>query len=119
MTDLAIFAVEIALSTALSLAILWRLQGLLRDVGAALCDQGGIGADFWIAYFQLMVLIAPLMVVAYFSKAGQFFGAVHQIQHSLFLVLAAQFAGLALVGRAVWRVAFPKKIVVPPPLPSP
>jgi hypothetical protein len=119
MTHLTLFATEIVLSTVLSLAILWRLQGQLRDVGRALCDQGGIGADFWIAYFQLMVLIAPQMVVAYFSRAAQFHGGVDQIQFSIFLVLAAQFAGLALVGRAVWRAANPKRVVAPAPLTSP
>ncbi|QJR16015.1 hypothetical protein [Usitatibacter palustris] len=108
MDNTLIFATEVALSLVLSIAILVRLQKLLREVGAALCEKGGIGTDFWIAYFQLMVIIAPLTIVTYFSKAGHFSALVPQMQHSLFLLLIAQFIGLALVGRAVWNAAFPK-----------
>ena len=115
MNAYAVFAFEIGFCLFLSLAILWRLQEQLREVSRSLCEKGGLGADFWIAYFQLMVLIAPLAIVVFFSRAGHGYAApVFMIQHSISLVLIAQFIGLALVGRAVWRAANPRKVLMPP-----
>ena len=69
---------------------------------------------FWLAYTQLMMFIAPVLMVAWFSRAGQNAAVVEQLKSSLGVVLAGQFIGLALVGRAVW-----KSIVRPAPVPRP
>jgi hypothetical protein len=99
-----IFAVEVLGSLALSALVLARLQARLQRVGPEVCGRPG-GAEFWITYTQLMMFIAPLMLIAFFSRAGNVatFGAVDQLKSSLFLLTAGQFAGLALIGRAVWK----------------
>ena len=113
MDAIHVFFAEIVVSLAVSALILLRLQRLLRRIGAEACEQGGGATEFWLAYTQLMMIIAPVLMVAWFSHAGQNAAPVEQVKHSLGVVLSGQFLGLALVGRAVW-----KSIVRPlPPAP--
>jgi hypothetical protein len=74
------------------------------------CEQGGGSTEFWVAYTQLMMVIAPLLLVALFTHAGQTLTTVQQLKGSLAVVLSGQVLGLVLVGRAVW-----KSIVRPAP----
>jgi len=64
----------------------------------------------------LMMIIAPLLLIAYFSRAGNSveLGVVQQMKSSLLLLLCGQFAGLVLVGRAVWK-AIPREPTAPTP----
>ena len=102
MDAIHVFFAEIAVSLAVSALILLRLQRLLRRIGSETCEQGGSATEFWVAYTQLMMLIAPLLMVAWFSRT-QSGPLVEQLRSSLGVVLSGQFIGLALVGRAVWR----------------
>ena len=104
-----VFFAEVLVCLAFSVFILLRLQRLLRRIGLEACEQGGGATEFWIAYTQLMMIVAPMLLVAWFSRAGAHFLVVEQLKSSLFIVLLGQFIGLALVGRAVW-----KTIVRPP-----
>lgn len=108
-----VFFAEVIACVAVSTFILLRLQRLLRRIGAEACGQGGGATEFWIAYTQLMMLVAPVLLVAWFSSAGQFGTAVAQLKSSLGVVLTGQFIGLALVGRALW------KTIVRPAAPAP
>ena len=114
MDAIHVFFAEIAVCLAISGVILLRLQRLLWRIGRESCEQGGGSTEFWVAYTQLMMLIAPLLMVAWFSRAGMNTTLVEQLKSSLGVVLSGQFLGLALVGRAVW-----KSIVRPAPAPSP
>ena len=58
---------------AMSALIVVRLQRLLRRIGAEVCERGGASTEFWIAYTQLMMFVAPLLLVAYFSRAGFYY----------------------------------------------
>ena len=74
-----IFAVEVLGSLALSALVLARLQARLQRVGPEVCGRPG-GAEFWITYTQLMMFIAPLMLVlmnsnGLYSAAGTIFRA--------------------------------------------
>ena len=110
MDSVNVFLCQIAASIAVSLLILSRLQKLLRRLGNEVCEQGGGSTEFWVAYTQLMMVIAPLLLIALFSHAGRTLSPVEQMQSSLAVVLSGQVAGLVLVGRAVW-----KSIVRPTP----
>jgi hypothetical protein len=101
---LIVFGLEVAVSLAVSTFILVRLQALLRSIGNDVCERGNRGVtEFWLAYTQLMMVIAPVLFVAWFSHAGRHYDVVEQVKSSLGLVLFGQFAGLVLVGRAVWK----------------
>lgn len=113
MDAVTVFFSEVAASIAISVFILVRLQRLLRDIGAEVCEQGGGATEFWLAYTQLMMLVAPVLLISWFSHAGQHATMVAQLKSSFGVVLSGQFIGLALVGRAVW------KSIVRPAAPSP
>jgi isoprenylcysteine carboxyl methyltransferase (ICMT) family protein YpbQ len=110
MDAVTVFFAEIAFCVAVSTLILARLQRLLRRIGNEVCEQGGGSTEFWVAYTQLMMVIAPLLLVALFTHAGQTLTTVQQLKGSLAVVLSGQVLGLVLVGRAVW-----KSIVRPAP----
>jgi len=107
MNDMSVFAMELLATLAISIFVLVRLQDLLRRVGAEACGRVG-SAEFWITYTQLMVLIGPLLLVAFFSRAGNYPGLsdVAQVKSSVFIVLSGHFISLVVVGRAVWKSIF-------------
>jgi len=105
MSGVITLGLEVLASLALSALVLARLQGRLRRIGNETCDRER-GSDFWIAYTQLMMVIAPLLVIAAFSRAGSpvVVSIAQELKSSLLLLLCGQFAGLVLVGRAVWKI---------------
>lgn len=110
MDAVTVFSAEVLACVTISAIILVRLQRLLRKLGTEVCEQGGGATEFWLAYTQLMMFIAPVLMVAWLSRAGMNAVLVEQLKSSLAVVLSGQFLGLALVGRAVW-----KSIVRPTP----
>src|SRR5712691_8630819 len=105
MTEIAIFGAEVLISMLVSAFLVHRLQGLLRRIGSEVCPRGAGSTEFWVTYTQLMMFIAPLILIAFISRAGSTpeLSAVAQLKSSLLIVLSGQFAGLILVGRAVWK----------------
>jgi hypothetical protein len=104
MDGTVVFGIEVAASLASSTVILLRLQSLMRRVGDEECERGNRGAiEFWVAYTQLMMVIAPLLLVAALSSAGAHYRLLDQVKSSLALVLVGQAGGLVMVGRAVWN----------------
>ena len=104
MNGILVFLAEVAASVAISMLVLVRLQHLLRRLGNEACAQGGGATEFWVAYTQIMMLVAPVLLIAYFSQAGAYGTSVAQMKASFGVVLTGQFIGLALVGRAVWKL---------------
>lgn len=104
MNGISVFLVEVIASVAISTLVLVRLQHLLRRLGNEACAQGGGSTEFWVAYTQIMMLVAPVLLIAYFSQAGAYGTSVAQMKASFGVVLTGQFIGLALVGRAVWKL---------------
>ena len=107
MNAVNIFFLEVAASVAISTFILIRLQRLLRDLGSQVCEDGGGATEFWVAYTQLMMLVAPVLLISWASQAGTYGTLVAQLKASFGIVLTGQFIGLALVGRAVWKTLVP------------
>lgn len=103
MDAIHVFFTEIAVSLVVSGFILLRLQKLLRRIGNESCEQGGGATEFWVAYTQIMMVIAPLLMVSWLSRAGWSASLVEQLKSSLGVVLVGQAIGLVLVGRAVWK----------------
>ena len=101
----AIFGAEVLGTLLISGFIVLRLQELLRRIGAEACPLGAGSTEFWVTYTQLMMFIAPLILVAFISRADSAAAttAVAQLKSSLLVVLIGQFVGLILVGRAVWK----------------
>ena len=114
MNGIVVFLAEVAASVTISTFILLRLQHLLRRLGQEACAQGGGSTEFWVAYTQIMMLVAPVLLIAYFSQAGAYgSNSVGQMKASFGVVLTGQFIGLALVGRAVWKLIVPAAFEAP------
>ena len=103
MDPVIVFVAEVLFCLSLSALILFRLHRLLRGVGTEVCERGKAATEFWLAYTHLMMIVAPALLVAWFSRAGHHVFVVEQLKSSLSLVLIGQFIGLALVGRSVWK----------------
>jgi len=103
MEYITVFVLEVLFCLAVSSIVLLRLQRLLRRIGNEVCERGGGATEFWVAYTQLMMVVAPLLLVSWQSRAGYHPVPVEQLKSSLTLVLTGQFIGLVLVGRAVWK----------------
>jgi hypothetical protein len=118
-----LFVAQVVLSLALSIAALLRLQSIMRRIGNVVCEEGGTATEFWISYTQLMMMIAPLMLVSWVSGPSAYASPVEQVRGALATVLFGQFLGLVLVGRAVWnsfvRKAKPAAPVKPAVVASP
>jgi hypothetical protein len=114
MNEILVFGAEVAASLLVSLFIVLRLQGLLRRIGSEACERGAGSTEFWVTYTQLMMFMAPLILIAFISRAGSIpeLSAVAQVKSSLLIVMSGQFVGLVLVGRAVW-----KSLIAPTPKP--
>ena len=112
MNAVTVFFAEVAASVVISSFILVRLQHLLRSIGNE-CEQGGGATEFWVASTHLMMLVAPVLLIAGFSQAGTYAAPVAQLKSSFGVVLSGQFIGLALVGRAVWKTLVPSKPAAP------
>jgi len=112
MNAVTVFFIEVAASIVISSVILVRLQHLLRDIGSE-CDQGGGATEFWVAYTQIMMLVAPVLLISWTSQAGTYGTLVAQLKASFGIALTGQFIGLALVGRAVWKTLVPSTPAAP------
>ena len=71
MNGILVFLAEVAASVAISMLVLVRLQHLLRRLGNEACAQGGGATEFWVAYTQIMMLVAPVLLIAYYSQADE------------------------------------------------
>lgn len=98
----------------------WWLKDPLRQMLTQLCDRPG-SSDFWARYTLLMLLIAPLSIVVFFSPDAPLDTAitVGVMRRVLLAILLGHFFAFALVGRnlfkAINRVAQPA--LSPPPVP--
>jgi len=99
-----LFAIEIALCLGISLILIYLLKPFLRDVLTDSCGTVS-RADFWVMFTQLMLIIAPLMVVAYFASTVPInqLNIVHELQKTLFRTLLGDFIALSIIGRVVWK----------------
>lgn len=103
MFELVIFAVEVGISAAISLSIVRLLKPLLRDVLLEACGTGQ-RADFWGMFSQLMIFIAPMLIVIYFTGATKAdSNIVLSIKDALFRSLLGQFIALAAIGYVIWQ----------------
>ena len=108
MNTLLLFIFEISLCLGISLALIYLLKPFLRDVLTDTCGTT-IRADFWVMFTQLMLIISPLMVVAYFAPTSAInqLSIVHELQQALFRILLGDFIALSAIGRVVWKSISP------------
>ncbi len=100
MNTLTLFTLEIAISLSISLAVILLLRPLLIDVLTETCRTEKRAA-FWTMFTQLMLYLAPLLIVVYFAPTAVTSdnSLVLALKETLFCTLLGIFIALASVGR--------------------
>lgn len=112
MNEEVVFLSEVGLAMAISLAVIAYLRGILRSMLLEICDRQPQRAEFWVRLLDLMMLIAPVILVMLFgTDIGSGFS---MLRRALLLVLIGQFISLVIVGRTIWGFLDPRR---PPRLP--
>lgn len=104
MNDIIIFTVELTTCLVISGAVIHTLNPLLRDLLAETCGTVK-RARFWVRFTDLMLLIAPLLAVIFFSHTGEVDapGSLLIFKDTLFRCLLGEFVGLAIIGQLIWK----------------
>lgn len=114
MNETALFASQIAVAVGVSLAVIVYLRSILRAMLLELCDRQPQRAEFWVRLLDVMMLIAPVILVMLFWNGLD--SAALMLRRTLLMVLIGQFISLAVVGRTIWGFVQPRWL--PPPVPA-
>jgi hypothetical protein len=104
MNSLALFAIEIVICLCISFAVISLLKNLLAEVLTETCGTDKRAA-FWVMFTQLMLYLAPLLIVVYFIPTDPITEKtlVLTLKKTLFYSLLGIFVGLAIVGKVIWK----------------
>ncbi len=104
MDTLSIFFIEVLLCLGISLALIYLLKPLLREVLIETCGTN-TRAEFWVMFTQLMLIISPLLIVIYFAPTTDSvpINVAEAIQDTLFRSLLGDFIALSMIGQVIWR----------------
>ena len=103
MNIVLLFGLELALSLGVSIGIILLLKPYLHEVLLESCNTEKRAA-FWLMFTQLLMLIAPLLLVIFFSHIdrSENIDVVLMFKDALFRTLLGEFVGLALIGKVIW-----------------
>ena len=104
MSPLTHFLLSITFCLGISAGMILVIKAKLRNVLIETCGTEA-RADFWLTFTQLMVLIAPLMIVIFFSPTTEIIetDAITHLKNALFQTLFGLFTALAVTGKVIWR----------------
>jgi len=108
MNELIVFLVQIAIAFFMSLLVLHLLNPFLRDVLRDTCGTEH-SADFWTRFTQLMMVIAPLVIVIFNAELSSGTGLLqiakpaYILQQTMLQTLLGSLVGLMFVGRIIYR----------------
>lgn len=97
--EYTLFFSQMGLSLIISLAVIFYLRGLLYRVLVDLCKGHAVGAEYWIKMLDVMMVIAPLILVILFSNTAQ--EPFDLLRRTLAITLIGQFISLSIVGRKI------------------
>lgn len=101
MYDELVLLISMAGSISTSALMWWWLHGALREMLSQLCDRPG-SMNFWSRYTLLMLLIAPLAVVVFFSPEHQQ-DTAQFLRRVILAILFGHVAAFALVDRSLFK----------------
>jgi hypothetical protein len=104
MNSLVLFSIEIAICLCISVAVISLLKGLLTELLIETCGTDRRAA-FWVMFTQLMLYLAPLLIVVYFIPTEPITDKtlVLALKDTLFYSLLGLFVGLAVIGKVIWK----------------
>ena len=104
MSTLSVVILQILICLSISLTLVWLIKPLLRDVLIETCGTQK-RADFWLMFSQIMLVIAPLLIVVYFipTSATSTINLASELKGTLFQSLLGNFIALASIGHVMWK----------------
>jgi len=106
MNELIIFGIQLLIALSMSVLIIFLLTKYLKEVLTDTCGTNH-SAEFWVRFTQIMMVIAPLVIVIFFSVVDS-----HQLmlahpayilKQTILQTLIGEFIGLILVGKIIYR----------------
>jgi hypothetical protein len=112
MKEFALFMIEVAISLTISGFVIATLSIALQRLLEDLCGTE-TRARFWVAYTNVMLVIAPLLTVFVFGKSGVVTEASFAFfKNALGCVLLGTFVSLIVIGSQIMK-SVPKKNAQP------
>ncbi|MDH5368539.1 MAG: hypothetical protein OEW99_00825 [Gammaproteobacteria bacterium] len=104
MNTLALFLIEVLICIGISFSVLYLLKPLLRQILIDTCGNQ-TRAEFWVMFTQLMLFIAPLLIVIFFAPTQEVttIHVTEVIQATLFRSLLGVFLALTMIGQVIWK----------------
>ena len=102
MNTLTLFLIEVSICIVISYSVVYLLKPLLHEMLLDTCGTE-TRAEFWVMFTQLMLFIAPLLLVIFYAPTEQVINinVVEVIQDTLFRSLLGAFLALAMIGRVI------------------
>ncbi len=104
MNTLTLVIGEILLCFTISMCLVYLLRPLLQDVLAETCGTEKRAA-FWVMFSQLLLVIAPLLLVIYFVPVDvtETINIAAALKDTLFRSLLGVFIALTIMGQVIWK----------------
>lgn len=107
-----VFLLDLFLSLGVSLAVVLYLRPMLRRVLEHGCAENGLSVDFWIRLTDLLMLLAPLIVVTFLNYRPHEELDQH-LRRVLCFTLIGNVIGIAWTGRMIWNyMVLPRSVEV-------
>lgn len=100
--------VELLVSLAASLALLWMLSRPLLDVLVRICPDEPAAA-FWLSYTRIMLVIAPVLLVLIADLCARFKEPMDSLRLALIVTLTGLLIGMRSIGKRLGQF-----VVTPP-----
>ena len=108
MKEFMLFAIEVILSLSISGLVISTMSGALQKLLEDMCGTEA-RAKFWVAYINVMLVIAPLLTVFIFGKSGVVAEASFYFYKNAFgCILSGLFVSLIAIGLQIMQ-SIPKK----------
>lgn len=104
MSNITLFLIQISLCFSIGMAVIALLKPHLTDVLTETCGTAKRAA-FWVMFTQFMLVIAPLLLVVFFTdaKPGIHAYPAEAIKDTLFQSLFGIFIAITMVGQVIWK----------------
>ena len=97
---------ELLISIAISLAVLYVLSTPLGNVLTKICPDEQ-AAVFWLSYTKVILMILPLLIVLTVDVVMQFRDPMDSLRLALIAVLAGLLIGLYSIGKRIGQFVIP------------
>lgn len=98
------FAIEMAIALTAGVGLFLAFQHHLKITLTDICGHED-RAKFWVRLTQLMMILAPVILVTIFSAAAQGESSLLEVvRRAMLLSLSGEFVALIIIAQTVWSM---------------